>query len=65
MHWKGLWALFSFHREVKDAFIPNKKSKVGSRFGFVRFSSVTYAQRVIKRLNGFILLGYRIGSENG
>ncbi|KAK5840753.1 hypothetical protein PVK06_009656 [Gossypium arboreum] len=35
MHWKGLWALFSFSR--RDA------------------------QRAIDRLNGFVILGYRIG----
>ncbi|PPS02403.1 hypothetical protein GOBAR_AA18256 [Gossypium barbadense] len=61
MHWKGLWTLFNFHGVVKDAFILNKKSKVGSRFGFVRFSCVTDAQRAIERLNGFVILGYRIG----
>ncbi|PPS13576.1 hypothetical protein GOBAR_AA07007 [Gossypium barbadense] len=60
MHGKGLWALFSFHGEVKDAFIPIKKSKFGTRFGFVRYSSVTNAQRAIDRLNGFVILGYRI-----
>ncbi|KAH1130479.1 hypothetical protein J1N35_001857 [Gossypium stocksii] len=60
MHWKGLWVLFNFHRDVKDAFIPKKKSKFGSRFGFMRFSSVTDAQQAIERLNGFIILGYRI-----
>ncbi|KAK8327431.1 hypothetical protein V6Z12_A11G182200 [Gossypium hirsutum] len=60
MHWKGLWALFSFHGEVKDAFIPIKKSKFGTRFGFVRYLSVTNAQRAIDRLNGFVILGYRI-----
>ncbi|TYJ31650.1 hypothetical protein E1A91_A06G213400v1, partial [Gossypium mustelinum] len=60
MHWKGLWALFSFHGEVKDAFIPIKKSKSGTRFGFVRYSSVIDAQRAINRLNGFVILGYRI-----
>ncbi|KAG8497351.1 hypothetical protein CXB51_008604 [Gossypium anomalum] len=61
MHWKGLWALFSFHGAVKDAFIPIKKSKFGRRFGFVRHSSVTDAQRAIDSLNGFVILGYRIG----
>ncbi|KAH1047052.1 hypothetical protein J1N35_037836 [Gossypium stocksii] len=60
MHWKGLWALFNFHGEVKDAFMPIKKSKDGKRFSFVRYSNDIDAQRAIKRLNGFVLLGYRI-----
>ncbi|MFQ6654374.1 hypothetical protein Gotur_025388 [Gossypium turneri] len=38
MHWKGLWALFRYHGEVIDAFIPVKKSKSGKRFGFVRYN---------------------------
>lgn len=61
MHWKGLWGLFSFHGEVKDAFVPIKKSKDGTRFGFFRYSNDTDAHRAIERLNGFVLLGYRIG----
>ncbi|TYH95086.1 hypothetical protein ES332_A12G083300v1 [Gossypium tomentosum] len=60
MHWKGLWALFNYHGEVKDAFIPIKKNKDGKMFGFVRYSNDTDAQRAIVRLNGFVLLGYRI-----
>ncbi|KAH1073111.1 hypothetical protein J1N35_025439 [Gossypium stocksii] len=60
MHWKGLWVLFNFHGEVKDAFIPIKKSKNGKRFSFVRYSNDIDAQRAIEKLNGFVLLGYRI-----
>lgn len=36
MHWKGLWALFRFHGNVLDAFIPAKKSMKGKRFGFCK-----------------------------
>ncbi|PPR87922.1 hypothetical protein GOBAR_AA32765 [Gossypium barbadense] len=60
MHWKGLWALFGYHGEVVDAFIPTKRCRNGKRFGFVRFSNERDAQRVIMRLNGFFLLGKRI-----
>ncbi|MBA0577881.1 hypothetical protein Golob_024230 [Gossypium lobatum] len=60
MQWKGLWALFSFHGNVVDAFIPEKKSKSGKRFGFVRFTNFTDAQRAISRLNGFVILGSKI-----
>ncbi|KAK8644115.1 hypothetical protein V6N13_123430 [Hibiscus sabdariffa] len=60
MHWKGLWASFGHHGDVLDAFIPNKRSRSGKRFGFVRFSSKIDAQRAISRLNGFALFGSRL-----
>ncbi|KAH1057721.1 hypothetical protein J1N35_035786 [Gossypium stocksii] len=60
MHWKGLWTLFSYHGKVVDAFIPEKTSRNGKRFGFVRFSNFLDAQRAISRLNGFVILGNRI-----
>ncbi|TYH24251.1 hypothetical protein ES288_A03G077100v1 [Gossypium darwinii] len=63
MHWKGLWALFGYYGEVVDAFIPTKRCRNGQRFGFVRFSNEKDAQRVILRLNGFFLLGKRIGMK--
>ncbi|KAH1063387.1 hypothetical protein J1N35_028374 [Gossypium stocksii] len=61
MHWKGLWALFGYHKEVIDAFILTKRCRNGKRIGFVIFSNERDAQRVIMRLNGFFLLGKRIG----
>ncbi|KAK8339904.1 hypothetical protein V6Z11_A08G067700 [Gossypium hirsutum] len=60
MHWKGLWALFSFHGKVVDAFIPEKRSRSGKRFSFVHFSNLTDAQRAISRLNGFVIIGSKI-----
>ncbi|TYH31168.1 hypothetical protein ES288_A01G152400v1 [Gossypium darwinii] len=60
MHWKGLWTLFIYHGKVVDAFIPEKKSKCGKRFGFVRFINFLDAQTTISRLNGFVILGCRI-----
>ncbi|PPS09552.1 hypothetical protein GOBAR_AA11091 [Gossypium barbadense] len=51
MHWKGLWTLFSYHRKVVDAFIPEKTSKSRKRFGFIRFSNFLDAKRAITRLN--------------
>ncbi|TYJ13921.1 hypothetical protein E1A91_A10G083000v1, partial [Gossypium mustelinum] len=60
MHWKGLWTLFSYHGKVVNAFIPEKTSRNGKRFGFVRFSNFLDAQRAISRLNGFVILGNRI-----
>ncbi|KAK8331582.1 hypothetical protein V6Z11_A10G084700 [Gossypium hirsutum] len=60
VHWKGLWTLFSYHGKVVNAFIPEKTSRNGKRFGFVRFSNFLDAQRAISRLNGFVILGNRI-----
>ncbi|KAG8491579.1 hypothetical protein CXB51_014853 [Gossypium anomalum] len=60
MHWKGLWAFFSFHGKVVDAFISEKKSKGDMRFGFVRYANYSNARRAISRLNGFVILGSRI-----
>ncbi|PPS11771.1 hypothetical protein GOBAR_AA08864 [Gossypium barbadense] len=61
MHWKGLWALFGYHGDVVDAFIPLKRCRNGNMFGFVRFNNERDAQRAILRLNGFSLMGMRIG----
>ncbi|MBA0630501.1 hypothetical protein Godav_002592 [Gossypium davidsonii] len=60
MHWKGLWTLFLYHGDVIDAFIPAKKSKSGRKLGLVRFDKIMDAQKVINRLNGFVILGNRI-----
>ncbi|KAK8550010.1 hypothetical protein V6N13_055566 [Hibiscus sabdariffa] len=60
MHWQGLWASFAHHGEVVDSFIPSKRSRAGSMFGFVRFSNMTDAQRAIYKLDGFVLMRYRI-----
>ncbi|KAH1098821.1 hypothetical protein J1N35_015742 [Gossypium stocksii] len=61
MHWKGLWALFGNHGDVVDAFIPTKRCRNGKRFGFMRYTNERDAQKAINRLNGFSLLGKRIG----
>nr|GEZ56327.1 RNA-directed DNA polymerase, eukaryota, nucleotide-binding alpha-beta plait domain protein [Tanacetum cinerariifolium] len=34
---KDLWKVCNYYGIVVDVFIPNKKSKVGKRFAFVRF----------------------------
>ncbi|KAE8699443.1 Dentin sialophosphoprotein-related, putative isoform 2 [Hibiscus syriacus] len=46
-HHKGLWLLFDKYGEVVDSFIPNKRSKGGSRFGFVPFTSLEDARKAI------------------
>ncbi|TYH06052.1 hypothetical protein ES288_A08G127300v1, partial [Gossypium darwinii] len=57
---KGLWALFGYHGDVIDAFIPTKRCRNGKRFRFARFTNERDAERAIMRLNGFFLLGKRI-----
>ncbi|KAK5834908.1 hypothetical protein PVK06_010588 [Gossypium arboreum] len=37
MLWKGLFAFFSYHGRMLDAFISNKPSEDGHRFHFVGF----------------------------
>ncbi|MBA0636362.1 hypothetical protein Godav_000064 [Gossypium davidsonii] len=63
MHWKRLSALFRFHGNVLDDFIPVKRSMEGKRFVFVRFAKLVDAQRAISRLDGFVILGKRIWVE--
>ncbi|XP_039039105.1 uncharacterized protein LOC120176861 [Hibiscus syriacus] len=47
LHHKGLWRFFVKYGEVIDSFIPIKRSKGGSRFGFVRFTSLADARKAI------------------
>ncbi|KAL4354229.1 hypothetical protein GQ457_06G007350 [Hibiscus cannabinus] len=60
LHWKGMWFLFSYHGDVVDAYIPNKRSKGGHRFGFVRYASMEDALRAQERLDGFLIYSYRV-----
>lgn len=51
----NLWLarLFSRYGVVRDAFIPNKRSKIsGSKFGFIRFSNRGDVHRAMDKLNG-------------
>ncbi|KAH7841799.1 hypothetical protein Vadar_034492 [Vaccinium darrowii] len=50
--------LFSNYGIVKDSFIPAKRSKRGSRFGFVRFDCSVSAGVAISRANGLEVEGY-------
>ncbi|XVE99818.1 hypothetical protein REPUB_Repub03eG0234200 [Reevesia pubescens] len=60
VHWRWLWRIFSNHAKVADVFIPKKRSRNGSRYGFVRFVSRFDAYKVVKRLNGTWLLNSRL-----
>ncbi|KAK8715933.1 hypothetical protein V6N13_043257 [Hibiscus sabdariffa] len=60
LHWKGLWQIFGRYCDVLNAFIANKRSRRGSRFGFVKVSNKKDATRAMERLNGRNVYGSRI-----
>ncbi|GJW77123.1 nucleotide-binding alpha-beta plait domain-containing protein [Tanacetum coccineum] len=47
---KGLWNACKQYGHVVDAFIPNKRSKAGKRFGFVHFIKVFDVERLVGNL---------------
>ncbi|KAH7848025.1 hypothetical protein Vadar_032983 [Vaccinium darrowii] len=53
-----LETLFSNYGIVKGSFIPAKRSKRGSKFGFVRFDCSVSAAVAISRANGLEVEGY-------
>ncbi|GKC76929.1 RNA-directed DNA polymerase, eukaryota [Tanacetum coccineum] len=48
---KDLWKACNDYGTVVDVFIPNKRSKTGKRFAFVRFIKVTNLIRLVENLN--------------
>nr|GEV22641.1 RNA-directed DNA polymerase, eukaryota [Tanacetum cinerariifolium] len=47
---KDIWKVFNDYGTVIDVFIPNKKSKAGKRFAFVRFIKVHNFDQLIENL---------------
>ncbi|PWA92112.1 hypothetical protein CTI12_AA082540 [Artemisia annua] len=47
---KDLWNVCKQYGHVVDAFIPNRRSKIGKRFGFVRFIKVYDVERLVNNL---------------
>ncbi|GJT70341.1 RNA-directed DNA polymerase, eukaryota [Tanacetum coccineum] len=47
---KDLWNTCKQYGQVVDAYIPNKRSKAGKRFGFVRFVKVFDTERLVNNL---------------
>ncbi|KAL4296951.1 hypothetical protein GQ457_12G009580 [Hibiscus cannabinus] len=45
---------------IIDAFIPNKRSNDGDRFGFVRYNSMDDSLRAIDRLDIFTIYNYKL-----
>ncbi|KAE8657520.1 hypothetical protein F3Y22_tig00116989pilonHSYRG00020 [Hibiscus syriacus] len=60
IHWKGLWQIVGHFGEVQSVYLPLKRSRVGSRFGFVKVGNMVEAERVKDRLNGLMVYGSRI-----
>lgn len=47
---KDLWNACKEYGQVVDSFIPNRRSKIGKRFGFVRFVKVFDVERLVGNL---------------
>ncbi|GKB85016.1 RNA-directed DNA polymerase, eukaryota, partial [Tanacetum coccineum] len=48
---RDLWRVCEAYGKVIDVFIPNRKSKAGKRFAFVRFIKVEYLDRLVEILS--------------
>nr|GEY20798.1 RNA-directed DNA polymerase, eukaryota, nucleotide-binding alpha-beta plait domain protein [Tanacetum cinerariifolium] len=47
---KDLWKLCQSYGTVVDVYIPNRRSKAGKRFAFVRFIKVDNVDRLVRNL---------------
>ncbi|GJT53852.1 RNA-directed DNA polymerase, eukaryota, reverse transcriptase zinc-binding domain protein [Tanacetum coccineum] len=57
---KGLWTVCAPYGRLVDAFIANKLSKGGKRFGFIRFIGVKDANVFVKTLSNIWIGSYHI-----
>ncbi|GJX62991.1 RNA-directed DNA polymerase, eukaryota, reverse transcriptase zinc-binding domain protein [Tanacetum coccineum] len=57
---KGLWTVCAPYGRLVDAFIANKLSKGGKRFGFIRFLGVNDANVFVKSLSNIWIGSYHI-----
>ncbi|PWA37833.1 hypothetical protein CTI12_AA586860 [Artemisia annua] len=57
---KRLWNECESYGRVVDAFIPNKKSKSGKRFGFVRFLGVKNEEQLARSLASIWVGNYHL-----
>ncbi|GKB72964.1 nucleotide-binding alpha-beta plait domain-containing protein [Tanacetum coccineum] len=48
--YRDLWRACDDYEKVIDVFIPNKRSKYGNRYGFVRFIKIGDIDRLVKNL---------------
>lgn len=47
---RDLWRVCNEHGKVIDVYIPNRKSKVGKPFAFVRYIKVDHVDRLVENL---------------
>ncbi|GKD50747.1 RNA-directed DNA polymerase, eukaryota, reverse transcriptase zinc-binding domain protein [Tanacetum coccineum] len=47
---RDLWRVCADYGKLIDVYIPNKRSKLGKRYGFVRFINIKEVDRLIKNL---------------
>ncbi|KAK6133348.1 hypothetical protein DH2020_032919 [Rehmannia glutinosa] len=57
---RDLWELFQRYGKVWDVFIPNKRSRNGGRFGFVRFVGVDNAKSLEATLDQIWIGSYKL-----
>ncbi|XP_039042864.1 serine/threonine-protein kinase STY13-like [Hibiscus syriacus] len=60
LHHQGLRLIFDKYGEVVDSFIPNKRNKGGSRFGFVRFTRLEDARKAIIYADKYTIHGNKV-----
>ncbi|GKB68276.1 nucleotide-binding alpha-beta plait domain-containing protein [Tanacetum coccineum] len=52
---KALWELFRKYGSVMDVYLAVRRTKLGTRFGFVRFARVLNVEKFEKHLKGIII----------
>ncbi|PWA52820.1 RNA-directed DNA polymerase, eukaryota [Artemisia annua] len=57
---KGLWKVFAPYGRLVDAFIANKKSKLGKRFGFVRFMGISNGDDFVRSLSNIWIGNFHV-----
>ncbi|GJT89350.1 RNA-directed DNA polymerase, eukaryota, reverse transcriptase zinc-binding domain protein [Tanacetum coccineum] len=57
---KGLWREFQSFGRIVDAFIANKRSKIGKRFGFVRFLGISNVDAFVNTLSNIWMGSYHV-----
>ncbi|GJW80214.1 RNA-directed DNA polymerase, eukaryota, reverse transcriptase zinc-binding domain protein [Tanacetum coccineum] len=57
---KNLWKEFQSFGRIVDAFIANKRSKTGKRFGFVRFLGVCNGEEFAKYMSSIWIGSYHV-----
>ncbi|GKB48229.1 RNA-directed DNA polymerase, eukaryota [Tanacetum coccineum] len=57
---KELWNTFLLYGRLADAYIPNKRSKGGKRFGFIRFLGVTDATKFLMSLSNVWIRSFHL-----